>query len=193
MHFTIHWRWREDRWACPQSSVTFDLHLLLVGEVRGEAMAVTEENTSAIVWRVGPEERQQRCEVCMIVRRWCCSAHTGNEVSYCVGGVVERSCVHFGHVGAVWFCEIACGLPVDFWYPVNTWLRMGVLETQDGLVVGVVWPLPSGPLRVSTSGYSSHTPVTEVIKWAWLDILHLSDVFDVVSVSQCSPSAHTIW
>ena len=79
----------------PQSSVTFDLHLVLVGawqEIKGEAMAVNEaENTSAIVWRVGPEERQPRREVGVIVRRWCCSAHTGNEVSSCVGGVVERS------------------------------------------------------------------------------------------------------
>ena len=53
---------REDRWACPQSSVTFDLHLVFVGawqKVKGEAMAVNEaENTSAIIQRVGPEERQ---------------------------------------------------------------------------------------------------------------------------------------
>ena len=42
---------------------------------------------------------------------------------------------------------------------------------------------------MNTFGYSSHTPVTEV-KWVWFDILHLTDVFDVVFVSQCSPSAH---
>ena len=33
---------------------------------------------------------------------------------------------------------------------------------------------------MSTSGYSSHTPEIELIKWAWLDILHTTDVFDVV-------------
>ena len=33
---------------------------------------------------------------------------------------------------------------VGFRWPVNTILRMGVLEAQDGVVVGVVWPLPSG-------------------------------------------------
>ena len=36
---------------------------------------------------------------------------------------------------------------------------------------------------MNTSGFSSHTPGTEVIKWAWLDIFHLTDVFDVVLVS----------
>ena len=60
-------------------------------EVKGEAMAVNEAAYSGvIVWIVGPKERQQRCEVGVVVRRWCCSAHTGNEVSSCVGGVVER-------------------------------------------------------------------------------------------------------
>ena len=43
------------------------------------------------------------------------------------------------------------GLPVDFRWPVNTWLRVGVLEAQDGGAVGVAWPFPSGltsgPLR----------------------------------------------
>ena len=47
--------------------------------------------TSVIVRTVGPEERQRRCEVGVIVRRCCCSAHTGNEVSSCVGGVMEQS------------------------------------------------------------------------------------------------------
>ena len=47
--------------------------------------------TSVIVRTVGPEERQQRCEVGVVVRRCFCSAHTGNEVSSCVGSVVERS------------------------------------------------------------------------------------------------------
>ena len=55
-------------------------------------MAVNEADyTSVIVWTVGLEERQRRCEVSIVVSRWFCSAHTGNEVSSCVGGVVERS------------------------------------------------------------------------------------------------------
>ena len=29
------------------------------------------------------------------------------------------------------------GFPVDFRWPVNTWLRVGVLEAQDGGAVGV--------------------------------------------------------
>ena len=49
------------------------------------------------------------------------------------------------------FCGNACGLPMDFQWPANT-LRMMVLEAQDGVVMGVVWPLPSslasGPLRI---------------------------------------------
>ena len=57
------------------------------------------------------------------------------------------------------FCGIVCGLPEDFRCPVNTSIRMGVLEVQDGVVVGVVWSLPSGlasgPLRTlnERSGY----------------------------------------
>ena len=49
------------------------------------------------------------------------------------------------------FCGIAYGLLVDFRWPVNISLRMGVLEVQDG-VVGMVCPLPSslasGLLRI---------------------------------------------
>ena len=63
------------------------------------------------VWTVGSEERRGRCEAGVVLRRWCCFAHTGNEVSPCVGGVAEgpqRSGVHFGLVEAVW----DCGLPV---------------------------------------------------------------------------------
>ena len=40
---------------------------------------------------------------------------------------------------------------------------------------------------MNTSSFSSHTPVTEVIKWTWLDIFHLTDVFDVVLVSHPLP------
>ena len=42
----------------------------------------------------------------VVVRRKICPAHTGNEVSSCLGGVAEwpwGSCVYFGHVEAVWF------------------------------------------------------------------------------------------
>ena len=55
------------------------------------------DNTSGIVWTVGLEER---CEVGVIVRRCCCSAHTGNEVSscgWCGGTVVMELC------GTLWF------------------------------------------------------------------------------------------
>ena len=67
---------------------TFDPWQSLQGvcqEVKGEATAVNEANyTTVLVWTMGLEEGQRRCEVGRIVRRWCCSAHTGNEVSSCV-------------------------------------------------------------------------------------------------------------
>ena len=53
--------------------------------------------------------------------------------------------MHFGHVEAVWFCGIVCGLPVDFWWSCGTWLVMCIPEAQDGGVVGVACTLPSGP------------------------------------------------
>ena len=66
-------------------------------------MAVNEvDYTGVIVWTMGSGERQRRREVGVVVRRCCYSAHTGNEVSTCVGSVVKRSCVHFGFVEAVW-------------------------------------------------------------------------------------------
>ena len=84
-------------------------------EVKGEAMAVNEaEHTTGIVWKVWREVRLLRCEVGVTVVWWCCHTHTGNEVSSCVGRVVERLpslCVCFGPADAVWF-KWDCGLPV---------------------------------------------------------------------------------
>ena len=58
---------RDDRWACSPSGVTSDpcqMPWWAWQEVKGEAMAVNEADyTSVIVWTVGPEERQLRCEV----------------------------------------------------------------------------------------------------------------------------------
>ena len=126
LHYWGTWRCRDDRWACPLSDVTFDPHQALPGawQVKGEAMAVNEaEYISVIVWTVGLEDRQRRCEVSVVVRRWCCSAHTGNEVSSCVGGVAEwlwRSCMHFGLVEGVWFLW-DCELPVASQHFVGPW------------------------------------------------------------------------
>ena len=70
------------------SNVTFDP---TVSE--GEAMAINESDyTSVIVWTVGLEDRQRRCEVSVVVWRWCCSTHTGNEVSSCGGMAVKELC-----------------------------------------------------------------------------------------------------
>ena len=72
-----------------------------------------------IVRTVGPKKRQQRCGVDVIVRRWCCSTHTENEVSSClgsVGGKAMKICVYCGFMEALWFlrgCLYATGgLPV---------------------------------------------------------------------------------
>ena len=75
--------------------MTFDLSQVLPWawqEVKGEAMAVNEADyTGVIVWTVGQEGRQPRCEVGVVARRWSCSTHTGSEVSCCVGREVGRS------------------------------------------------------------------------------------------------------
>ena len=110
-------------------------------------MAVNEaDHTSVIVQTVRPEKRQQRCEVGVVVRRCSSSAHTGNEVSSCM-----KSCVVF------------VGLLVGFQWPANTLLRMWSLpEVQDGVVVGMVWPLPSGLASSPLTEHfrlNSHTPV----------------------------------
>ena len=52
--------------------------------VKGEAMA------SEGVRKVRREERLRRYEEGVTVVRWCCHNYTGNEVSSCVGRVVER-------------------------------------------------------------------------------------------------------
>ena len=76
----------DDRWACPLSCLTPDPCQVpcWAWQVKGEAMAVNgTDYTSVIVWTVGEGD------VDVVVR--CCSAHTGNEVNSCVGGVVEQS------------------------------------------------------------------------------------------------------
>ena len=60
-------------------------------EVKSEAMSVNEADySSVILCTAGPEERQRRCGVGVVVRRWSYPAHTGNEVSSCVGSEAER-------------------------------------------------------------------------------------------------------
>ena len=85
---------------------------------------------------------------------------------------------------------IVCGLPKDFG-------GQSIVERERGSLrkrVVLLWvcSVPSLPVHgihyMNTSGYSSHTPEIELVKWAWLDILHTTDVFDVVSGS--IPSFH---
>ena len=54
---------------------------------------------------------------------------------------------------------------------------------QDGDVLGVSWPLPCGLASsrgINTFSSSFHTPVADMIKGLWSDILYLVDVFYVV-------------
>ena len=73
-------------------------------------MAVNEADyTSVIVWTVGG----QKCEVIMVVWSWCCSAHTGNEVS---SSVWRNGCEGVVCILALWKPCGFCGIvPVDFW------------------------------------------------------------------------------
>ena len=53
---------------------------------------------------------------------------------------------------------------------------MGVLEEQNGVVLGVSWSLPSGlapVIGVHQMNTSCHTLAADMIKWVWLDILYL--------------------
>jgi hypothetical protein len=49
--------------------------------------------TGVIESTVGPDGRRRCCKVDMVAMGWCCSTHTENEVSSCVGVVAGRSCV----------------------------------------------------------------------------------------------------
>ena len=91
------------------SRVTFEPCRVLLWAwhvVLGEPMAVNGAEHTGIVWKVRREEKLRRCEVGVTVVRWCCHTQTGNEVSSCVGRVVERLrslCVYFSPVDAVRF------------------------------------------------------------------------------------------
>ena len=90
----------------------------------------------------------------VVVRRWCCSTHTGNEVSSCAGGNVREGVLCI--LAAMWFLWDC----VDFWWPVNTSLEMGVLEAQEDAIVGVVRlpssSLASGPLKILNEHFQLH-------------------------------------
>ena len=78
---------------------------------------------------------------------WCCYTHAGYEVSSCVVKRLPSLCVM--QCGLV-------GLFVGFRWPVNAWLRVGVLEAQDGGAVGVAWPFPSGLASGPLRAFSEH-------------------------------------
>ena len=68
---------------------------------------------------------EERLSVCEIVRRWTCSTHAGSGLC---GECHRRPCGVDQAVLYYWHC-----------------LWTSVLKEQDGAVVGVFLPLPSGP------------------------------------------------
>ena len=66
-----------------------------------------------------------------------------------------------------------------------------VLKAQDGAAAGVAWPFPSGlascPLGALIEHFRPH-PCEKGDKWAWLDILCLTDVLYVVLIPIALPA-----
>ena len=80
-------------------------------------MAINEADgyTSVIVWTVRPEDRQQRCDVSVVVRRWCSTQEMRCGL---VWSVWRNGCEGVVCILALWklcgFCGIVCELLVDF-------------------------------------------------------------------------------
>ena len=55
-------------------------------------------------------------------------------------------------------------------------MRMGILEEQDGVVLGAPPGLASVVHQMNTSSSNCHTPVADMIKGACLDMFYLMDV-----------------
>ena len=94
----------------PDAVVTFEPVQEALGawqEVKGEAMSVNEAlYGGAIEGPVRLDGSRRWFEADVVSMTCCYSAHTGNEVSSCVGGVAERPpsvCVCFGLEEAVCF------------------------------------------------------------------------------------------
>ena len=99
--------------------------MLHMGPCQGSALG--SDRWWAVIQYCG-EERQQRFVVGVVVRRWYC-------------GIL-----------ALWKLCGFVGLIVHFLWSVNIRSGMGVLEVQDGAVVGMARRLPSSlassPLRI---------------------------------------------
>jgi hypothetical protein len=83
----------------------------------------------------------------LIAMRWCNTAHA--QVKSCVGNVAEWACILVVCVLALrklrGLCGIVCGLPVYFWWSVDSYLKMVVLKAQGDAVWSVAWSLPFQP------------------------------------------------
>ena len=88
------------------------------------------------------EERLSVCKRLLIVWRWICSTHIGSGLCGCGGMSSTSLCAFWCWPG----CAVLLALFVGFQWLVKISWRMGLLEEQNGTVVGVFWPLPpSGP------------------------------------------------
>ena len=66
-----------------------------------------------------------------------------------------------------------------------------VLEEQDGVVLGVSYPLPSAYIasgHLSTSNEHFQLLAADVIKWAWLDSLYLCPLCGYVASGAPPPT-----
>ena len=80
--------------------MTFDPRDALLGAWQGVATSVNEADYSCVIWYTAGLKERQRRGVGVVVRRWSCPAHTGNEVCSWCGRMAMRS---YGHVEAVCF------------------------------------------------------------------------------------------
>ena len=93
------------------------------------------------------EEMLSVCERLLSVWRWTYSTHAGSECVVVVGvwwNVIDVIVCLLVLTRPCCTIDTVCGLLVGFQWLVQISWRMGLLEEQEGAVVGVFWLLPSG-------------------------------------------------
>ena len=96
------------------------------------------EDPGGIAGTIWLEERLSVCERWL---RWTCSTNAGSGLCGCGGGVVLLCLLVLTRLYCI--IGIVCRLLVGFRWLVKISWRMGLLEEQDGVVVGVPASGPS--------------------------------------------------
>ena len=140
-------------------------------------------------------EKHESVRLCMKVGdwwRWCCSTLAGSGIVAMGGGVSWSGIDSIVHVLV---CVILVALFADFWWAsghlptfhwVNRWCCCGYVLTLP--FRSSFWSIEYNYQITRTSGFSWHTPSVDMTEWVWLDILHLTDVFQVVYFVLLHPS-----